>query len=63
MSVTDIHEEKNTLSVDVNIPGHDPRTATPLFIKSRKHLIEREQGRCYICGCTEAETGHPMEAH
>ena len=63
INVTEIHEEKNTLAVDVNIPGHAPRTATPLFVKSRKHLLERDGGRCWVCGCTAEETGHPIEAH
>lgn len=63
MSVEQVHEERETLTVDVNIPGHDPRKATPLFIKTRKHLIEREGGRCWVCGCTAEESGHPIEAH
>lgn len=63
MSVTDVHEEKNTFQVDVNIPGHAPRVSTPLFIKSRKHLIEREGGRCWVCNRTAEESGHPLEAH
>ena len=62
-NVTETHEEKNTFQVDVNIPGHEPRTATALFERTRKHLIEREGGRCWVCGCTAAETGHPLEAH
>ena len=62
-NVTEVHEEKETLSVDVNIPGHDPRTTTALFEHSRKHLIERDGGKCWICGCTAHETGHPIEAH
>jgi hypothetical protein len=49
MPVTDVHEEKNTFSVDVNIPGHAARTTTPLFEKSRKHLLERDGGRCWVC--------------
>lgn len=61
--VTAIHEEKNTLSVDVFIPGHDPRVTTPLFRKSRLHLLERDGGRCWVCGCTAEESGHPIEAH
>lgn len=61
--VTKIHEEKNTFQVDVNIPGHDPRVTTPLFEKSRKHLLLREGGRCWVCNCTSEETGHPLEAH
>jgi hypothetical protein len=60
--VTQIHEEKNTFQVDVNIPGHDSRVSTPLFVKSRKHLIERDGGRCWACNCTAGETGHPIEA-
>lgn len=63
MDVTQIHEEKNTFAVDVFIPGHDPRVTTVLFRKSRLHLIEREGGKCHVCGCGETETGHPMEAH
>jgi len=63
MDVTQTHEEKNTFTVDVNLPGHDPRVTTALFKKSRLHLLERDGGRCYICNCTAAETGHPIEAH
>lgn len=63
MDVTHVHEEKETLAVDVNVPGHDPRTTTDLFRKSRQHLIDREGGRCYVCGCTAEETRHPLEAH
>jgi hypothetical protein len=63
MSVTEVHEEKNTFQVDVNIPGHEPRTTTPLFEHTRKALIEREGGRCYVCQCTAEEVGHPLEAH
>lgn len=63
MSVRDTHEEKETLVVDVNIPGHDPRTTTALFTHTKKLLIEREGGRCWICGQTAEETGHPLEAH
>ena len=61
--VAEIHEEKDTLIVDVNIPGHDPRTATPLFKRSRKHLLERDGGRCWICNRTAEELSHPLEAH
>lgn len=63
MSVNEIHAEKNTLHVDVNLPGHDPRACTPLFRKSRLHLLERDGGCCWVCGCNAAESGHPIEAH
>lgn len=61
-SVTNTHAEKETLSVDVNLPGHDPRITTALFTRTRRQLIEREGGRCYVCGRTAAEVG-PLEAH
>ena len=62
-AVTETHEEKETLSVDVEIPGHAPRgAATPLFIRTKKILMERVGGRCFICNGTEAEVG-PLQAH
>lgn len=63
MSVNAIHEEKETLVIDVNIPGHEERTTTALFLRTKKLLIEREGGRCYISGMTADEAGHPLEAH
>lgn len=63
MSVTDTHEEKNTFQVDVFIPGHEARTTTALFRKSRLHLIERDGGRCWVCGRNAEQSGHPIEAH
>lgn len=62
MSVEQQHVEKETLAVEVNIPGHDPRVTTELFRKSKLALIARDGGNCWICGCTEAEVG-PLEAH
>lgn len=60
--VTEIHEEKNTLQVDVNIPGHDPRVTTALFTSSRKELL-KISCRCFICNDTEEQSGAPLEAH
>ena len=61
--VTEIHEEKLTLSIDVNTPGHAPRgSATPLFIHSKKILIERVGGRCFVCNGDAAQVG-PLQAH
>lgn len=62
MSVNEIHEEKETLVVDVSIPGHEERTTTALFVRTKKLLMEREGGRCFVSGMTEAEVG-PLEAH
>lgn len=62
-NVTQTHEEKETLAVDINLPGHDPRTTTALFRHTREQLIEKHGGRCYICNRTGEEAGHPIEAH
>ena len=62
-SVEEVHEEKETLSVEVEIPGHAPRgAATPLFERSKKILMERVGGRCFICNGTESEVGF-LQAH
>lgn len=61
--MTDAHEEKETLSVAVNIPDHEDRTTTALFTRTRKVLLDREGGRCWICNRTAEEAGHPLEAH
>lgn len=63
MSVTETHEERETLAVEVNIPGHEERTTTALFRHSKQKLIDRVGGRCYVCGRTGEESGHPLEAH
>lgn len=63
MNVQEVHALKEDLQVNVNTPGHDPRVSTPLFVRSRKHLLERDGGVCWVCGCNEVETGHPLEAH
>jgi hypothetical protein len=62
MSVTETHEEKETLVIDVLLPGHEARTTTSLFKHSKEKLVEREGGRCFICGRTAEETG-PLESH
>jgi hypothetical protein len=73
MSVEKEHEEKNTLQVDVDLPGHAPRVTTALFRKTKRMLMtvsnamgfdfKREAGQCWICGKTEADLGQPLEAH
>ncbi len=62
-AVNEVHVERETLAVEVNIPGHEARTTTALFRHSREALIEREGGRCFISGATAEESGHPLEAH
>jgi hypothetical protein len=62
MSVEDIHEEKETLVIDVMLPGHEPRVTTSLFVHSKRALEEREGARCFICARTSLEAG-PLESH
>lgn len=61
--MTAAHTERETLRVDVNIPEHEAREATPLFHRTRAELIAREGGRCFICGRTAEESGEPLQAH
>ncbi len=60
------HEQKETLSVDVFEPGHDPRTVTATFRDSKReleHLFTNDDARCFICNANAAEAGEPLEAH
>ena len=61
--VTQVHEEKETLVIDVNLPGHDPRVETPLFRKTRDSAIKYAGSRCWVCNRTAEESGAPLEAH
>jgi hypothetical protein len=61
--MTKAHAERETLSVEVNIPAHADRKTTALFRHTREQLIQRELGKCWICQRTAAEAGHPLEAH
>lgn len=62
MSVTETHEERETLTVDVLIPGHAARVTTALFTRTKHELAARVGNRCFVCGCTPEEVG-PLEAH
>ncbi len=59
--MTDAHVEKETLTVDVNIPQHADRVATPLFSKTRQTLIDAG-GTCWVCGELNSKES-PLEAH
>lgn len=61
--VEKVHEEKLTLTVDVEIPGHEERTETSLFRRTKAQLLEREGHRCWTCGRTPEETGKPAQVH
>lgn len=61
--VAGTHVQKETFVVDVNLPDHEERTTTSKFLHSKKELIEKVGGRCWICGCNAEESGFPLEAH
>lgn len=60
--VTKTHEERETLAVDVYLPGHAPRETTALFTRTRKELIDRPDAACFICGARHTHDV-PLEAH
>jgi hypothetical protein len=61
--VTGTHEQKITMVVDINLPDHEERVTTSKFLHTKKALIDKVDGRCWICGRNEQESGFPMEAH
>ena len=72
MSVEQTHDLKDTLSVEVETPGHEARgAASALFKRTKKEIFEKapvlslhpEPGRCFICNATAEELGEPLEAH
>ncbi|MBC7074647.1 MAG: hypothetical protein H5T98_00965 [Syntrophomonadaceae bacterium] len=72
MSVTETHDLKDTLTVEVETPGHEKRgAASALFKQSKKAIFTNAPvlalhpvpGRCFICNATEEELGEPLEAH
>jgi hypothetical protein len=63
MTVQQTHELKDTISADYFVPGHDERTTTALFTRTKKLLIEREGGRCFVTNMTAEELGAPLQAH
>ena len=64
MGVENVHEQKETLVVDVFEPGHEARTVTATF-RSTKRELERQLGtpRCFICHADVEEAREPLEAH
>jgi len=62
-NVEQVHEIKDTLSADYFVPGHEERKTTSLFERTKKLLIEREGGRCFVTNMTAEELGAPLQAH
>lgn len=47
---SDRHEVKETITVDVWYPGHDPRTTSSTFNHTSHQLIDVNDTPCWICG-------------
>lgn len=72
-TVTEIHDLKDTMHVEVETPGHAARgSSSSLFNRTKKALYlsvvppfipKAEAGRCFICCKSEEELGTPLEAH
>lgn len=62
MDVTKTHDERETLTVDVLLPGHAPRVTTPLFTRTRHELVNAPGAACFICGQPHS-SADPLEAH
>jgi hypothetical protein len=55
--VTETHLEKETLTVEVFLPGHEERTTTALFARSRMTAAALIGERCCVCGRDESVAG------
>jgi len=57
-TATDRHEVKESFTVDVWYPDHDPRTTSNTFNHTKRHLIDDEDTPCWICGSKENREVH-----
>jgi hypothetical protein len=56
------HEEKEKFSIDILAPGHDKRTQSEVYVRTRKAQLLITP-RCWICQRTAEEVGQPLESH
>lgn len=52
------HELKMTVLVDVFYPDHLPRTESPMFARTKRHLVHDLDTPCWICGTKEGREVH-----
>jgi len=60
--VNQVHEEKETLVIDCNLPGHEDRITTELFTRTRKEYLEKFGDKCQVSDEPSSECG-PIELH
>ena len=56
-NVKEVHEEKEALEVDCNLPGHEARTTTAIFERTRKEMAAKTGNVCQVTGEPPAEGG------
>ena len=63
MGVTGEHEQKLTIKVDVYVPDHADRTATAIFNKTRRKLIENNPSAKCAVDNGHCDHDNPLELH
>lgn len=56
------HEVKLTMTVDLFYPDHPPRTESPLFARTKHHLVSVLDTPCRVCGTKELREVHHFHA-
>lgn len=59
---SNVHEQRETLTIDIFIPNHEIRKESPVFNHTRDILLKATP-TCFICGRTGEQAGQPLEAH
>jgi hypothetical protein len=52
------HEMNQSCTFHIQIPCHEPRKDSTLFIQTRKHLVEDLDTPCWVCGSKENRQVH-----
>lgn len=56
------HEQRETITVDIFYPDHPPRTESPLFARTKHHLVAVLDTPCWVCGTKAAREVHHFHA-
>ena len=58
MSETAAHEQRETLTIDVEYPAHAQRTESPEFSANKRTLVTKLDTPCFCCGSRERREVH-----
>lgn len=56
--ITNEHEFKESLVVDIFYPNHHPRKESNLFARTKHKMIDVEDTPCFVCGSKELREVH-----